>query len=169
MEPWLVSVSVSVWVDKGRPEANVTKLFTSVIYELFVPARHFQPSLMFVRKAGVCLSKAPFGYSTLWLALGLMHKDWTRQERPAREKHSSLLRKSVNYGRKKSYNVCPRWGLYYKSFYACNKFSAVVSWCVLYCPNHFHPSLIFAGNSWSLPKRSPWDTTLTHTLSWLWW
>ncbi len=35
------------------------------------------------------------------------HKHQTRQERFARDKHSSLLRKSVNYGRKKFYEIDP--------------------------------------------------------------
>jgi len=37
----------------------------------------------------------------------LIHEQWTRLERPAREKHSGLLRKLVNCGRKKFYNNGP--------------------------------------------------------------
>ncbi len=36
-------------------------------------------------------------------------------ERLARDKHFSLLRKSVNYGRNKFYDTGP-WGLYYGTF-----------------------------------------------------
>jgi hypothetical protein len=39
---------------------------------------------------------------------GLTSKHWTRQERLARDKHSSLLRKSVNYGRNKFYDTGPQ-------------------------------------------------------------
>ncbi len=45
--------------------------------------------------------------SNLWLAPGLIHKHYTRLERPARDKHSSLVQTFVNYGRKKFYKVGP--------------------------------------------------------------
>jgi hypothetical protein len=35
-------------------------------------------------------------------------KRYTRLERLARDKHSSLLRTLINYGRKKFYNIGPR-------------------------------------------------------------
>jgi hypothetical protein len=38
---------------------------------------------------------------------GLIHKHWTRLERLASDKCSSLLQKVVNYGRKKFYNIGP--------------------------------------------------------------
>ncbi len=38
----------------------------------------------------------------------LIHNHWTRLERLARDKHSSLLQKFVNYGQKKFYNIGPR-------------------------------------------------------------
>jgi hypothetical protein len=38
---------------------------------------------------------------------GRPHSHLTRLERLARDKHSSLLRKSVNYGRKKFYSTGP--------------------------------------------------------------
>jgi hypothetical protein len=40
-------------------------------------------------------------------APSLTHKHWTRLNRLARDKPSSLLRKSVNYGRKKFYDTGP--------------------------------------------------------------
>ncbi len=40
------------------------------------------------------------GAST-WVGPGLTHKHKTRLERLAKDKHLSLLQKSVNYGRKK--------------------------------------------------------------------
>ncbi len=39
--------------------------------------------------------------STLGYAPSFTHKHYTRLERPARYKHSSLLRKCINYSRKK--------------------------------------------------------------------
>jgi hypothetical protein len=60
----------------------------------------FQPSLMFVGKAGVCSSKALFDVTLkdglLALATNLSGTN------------TSLLRKSVNYGRKKFHNIGPR-------------------------------------------------------------
>jgi hypothetical protein len=41
---------------------------------MFVLGKHFQPSLMFVGKAGVYPNGAPFKYSTLGYAPGLAHK-----------------------------------------------------------------------------------------------
>ena len=42
-------------------------------------------------------------------APGLAHKQQTRLERLARDKHSCLLQKFVTYGRKKFYNIGPWW------------------------------------------------------------
>jgi hypothetical protein len=64
---------------------------------MFVPGKPFQPSVMFVSKTGSYPSEVPFKCSTLGLAPGLTHKHYTRLEKLARDKHSSLLRKSVNY------------------------------------------------------------------------
>ena len=61
---------------------------------------------MFVSKAGAYPSEALFRCSTLGQAPGLTHKH-TWLERPAREKHSSLLRTSENYICKKFYNIGP--------------------------------------------------------------
>jgi hypothetical protein len=41
-------------------------------------------------------------------ALPVTHKHYTRLEKPTRHKHSSLLQKSVNYSRKKFYNIDTR-------------------------------------------------------------
>jgi hypothetical protein len=59
---------------------------------------------MFSSKAVAYTSKAPFRRFTLELA-PCTHKHATRLERLARDKHSSLLRKFVIYGRKKCFNV----------------------------------------------------------------
>jgi len=45
---------------------------------------------------------------------------YTRLENLARDKHSSLLRISVNYGCNKFYSTGPSWGHCYKTFYVCN-------------------------------------------------
>ena len=55
---------------------------------------------MFVDKARGYLSEALFRCSTLGYAPGLTHKHQTRLERLAKDKHSGLLQKSVNYSRK---------------------------------------------------------------------
>ncbi len=73
---------------------------------MFAPGKSFQPCLIFGSKARAYPSEAPFRCSTLGYAPGLTHKHKTRLGRLARDKHSSLLRKSVNYGRKKFYSVC---------------------------------------------------------------
>ncbi len=54
------------------------------------------------------MTEVHFRCSTLGLAPGLTHKHYTRPAILARDKHSSLLRKSVNYGRKKFYSIGPR-------------------------------------------------------------
>jgi hypothetical protein len=57
-----------------------------------------------------CLSLPNFSslVSCLWVGPGLARKHWTRLEKLARDKHSSLLRKSVNYGRNKFYSTGPK-------------------------------------------------------------
>ncbi len=74
---------------------------------MFVPGKPFQHSLVFAGKAETYPSDAPLKCSTLGSAPGLTHKYKTRLERLARDKHSSLLRKSVNYGSKKFYSTGP--------------------------------------------------------------
>ena len=67
-----------------------------------------RPSLMFVSKYRASPREAPFKYSTLGWAAGLTHIHLTKLERPARDKHSSLLQNLSNYGRKKFYNNMSR-------------------------------------------------------------
>jgi len=86
--------------------ACTIKLFTPVIYgfslkaRMFVSGKPFQTSLMFV--------------GTLeWSTLKVLHSGWLppypqtldKAEKACRDKHSSLLRKSVNYGCKMFYNT----------------------------------------------------------------
>ncbi len=53
-------------------------------------------------------SEAPFRCSTPGQAPGLTRTHQTRLERLARDKHSSLLQRSVNYGRKRFYSTGSR-------------------------------------------------------------
>ncbi len=72
---------------------------------MFVPGKAFQPSLMFAGKAEY-LSEAQ-RCSILGQAPGLTQKHKTRLESLAKDEHSSLLRKTVNCGRKKFYRIDP--------------------------------------------------------------
>jgi hypothetical protein len=58
-------------------------------------------TLRFENNAGARPSEALFKYSILRQAPGLILKRWTRLERSAMDKHSSLLRAFINYGHKK--------------------------------------------------------------------
>ncbi len=74
---------------------------------MFVLGKPFQPSLMFiVNSRGLSYSGAPERCFT-WVGSGLTCKHVTRLERLARDKHSRLLRKYVNYVRKKFYSTGP--------------------------------------------------------------
>ncbi len=67
----------------------------------------FQDCTVLADKAGAYQSEAPFRCSNLGQAPGSTRKHKTKLERLARDKHSSLLRKFVNYGNKKFYNIDP--------------------------------------------------------------
>ncbi len=58
-------------------------------------------------RQGAYLSKAPSKCSIIGETLNIKIKYLTQLESTARDKHSSLLRKFVNYGRKKFYNIGP--------------------------------------------------------------
>ncbi len=74
---------------------------------MFAPGKLFQPRLIFIGKAKRLLkSGAPERYFT-WVGTSLTCKHLTRLERPARDIHSGLLRKFLNYGRKKFNNTDP--------------------------------------------------------------
>ncbi len=66
-----------------------------------------------------CYCYAECRYAECRSAVDLTYKDQTRPERLARDKHSSLIRTSVNYGPKKFYNIWPRFSTLTKP----NKFS----------------------------------------------
>ncbi len=78
-------------------------------------------------------SEAPFRCSTIGYAPSLTYTYQTRLERLARDKHSSLLQRSVNYGRKKLYTTGPRASTnpQNKTFYGGNFF--VVSFNLKQC------------------------------------
>ena len=68
---------------------------------MFVPGKLFQPSLIFVGKAGAperCFTRE---------GSGLTCKHYTRLEKLAMDKHPSLLQKSVNYGQKSFITLAP--------------------------------------------------------------
>jgi hypothetical protein len=70
---------------------------------MLVAGKPVQSSLVFVGKAW---SGAPERCFT-WVGSGLTRKYWTRLERLAKDKHSSLLQKSINYGCKKFNSTGP--------------------------------------------------------------
>jgi hypothetical protein len=67
---------------------------------VFFPGKPYQPSLIFSIKAEAYLREAPFRCYTLGWAFGLIHKQYTRLERLARDKHSCLFQKFMKYGGK---------------------------------------------------------------------
>ncbi len=64
---------------------------------MLVPGKPFQLSLMVVGKAGAYTD----------YTFGFPHKHYTRLEKLARDKHSSLLQKIVNYGQKSFITLVP--------------------------------------------------------------
>ncbi len=72
---------------------------------VFVPGKLLQPSLMFPGKTRDLPQSRATERCFTWVGSGLTQKHYTRLERLARDKHSSLLRKSVTYGRKKFYST----------------------------------------------------------------
>ncbi len=81
----------------------------TLAYYVFVPGKPFQLSLIFARsKIKAYLSGVPFRDSRLRVVDQTHQKHWTGLERLARDKHSRLLRKFINYGRKKFYNYGSR-------------------------------------------------------------
>jgi hypothetical protein len=93
--------------------AQCYKTFLSVIYELskqarvFVPGKLFQPSLIFEGKSGACPISIVSKRRVTRVASGFICKHLTRMDKIAKSKHSSLLRKFLNYVRKKFYNIDP--------------------------------------------------------------
>jgi hypothetical protein len=63
---------------------------------------------MSVCKAGTYPIEEPLRCSTIGQAPGLAHKQETRLERLAMDKHSSLRQKFVNYREKMFYNIGPK-------------------------------------------------------------
>jgi hypothetical protein len=75
---------------------------------VFVPFRPFRPSVMFVgNTCNLSLSRGPErGFTRV--GSGLIKKHWTSLEKPARDKHSSLLGTLIIYEPKKLYKIGPR-------------------------------------------------------------
>jgi hypothetical protein len=64
-------------------------------------------------------------------------------ERLARDKQSSLLQKSINYGPKKFYGTGP-WGQCYNSF-AVSIYMAILSLCVIKLGNYIEMAVNYHG------------------------
>ncbi len=101
------------FVNYGRkrfhnPGANDIKLYLSVIYQfsyyarVFVCNKLFQPSLMLQVKPRA-YPRVEHLTESCFTRVGscLAHKHFTRLEKHVTDKHSSLSRKSVNYGQRK--------------------------------------------------------------------
>jgi hypothetical protein len=67
---------------------------------VFVPGKPFQPSLIYVGKQGA-YPRVEHLKGATWIGSGLTRNNWIRLERIVRDKHSSLVKKIVNYVRKK--------------------------------------------------------------------
>ncbi len=63
---------------------------------------------MFLSKARAYPSEESIKYFTLVYASDLMYKHSTGPEKPAKNKHSSLLQTFVNYKCKKFFNIGPK-------------------------------------------------------------
>ncbi len=74
---------------------------------MFVFGKYCQPILMFVDKARSLLLSGASERNFIHLGSSLTSKNYTRLERIARDKHFSILQKSVEYGQKQSYNIGP--------------------------------------------------------------
>jgi hypothetical protein len=75
---------------------------------MFVPGKPFHPSVMIVGEARGLPESGASARCFTEVGSGLTNNHYTRLERLVRDKHSSLLRKFVNYGQKKFYNIGPR-------------------------------------------------------------
>jgi hypothetical protein len=77
----------------------------------FAPGKPFQPSLLFAGKTrSLPLSEEPERRFT-WVGYCLTCKHYSIPERLARDEHSSLLQKNLTCGRKKFYNIGPRFAV----------------------------------------------------------
>ncbi len=75
---------------------------------MIVPSKPFQPGLVIVSKARNPPSSGALEIFFTQVGSGLTCKHLTRLEGLARDKHSSSLQKSVNYGSNKCYDTGPR-------------------------------------------------------------
>ncbi len=70
---------------------------------MFVPGKPFQATQVGEARS-ITYCEAPERCSP-WVGSGLTHKHQTRLERLARDNHSKLIQKFVNYGHKKFYRI----------------------------------------------------------------
>jgi hypothetical protein len=68
---------------------------------MFVPGKPFQPGLIFVIKVRSLPQSGAPERSFIHVGSDDTRKYWTRLERLARDKHSSLLQILINYGYKR--------------------------------------------------------------------
>ncbi len=74
---------------------------------MFVPAKPSKPNLMFVGKARSLPQRATPDKMFHLGRLQPHSRTFIQLEKLAKDKHSSLLQKFVNYGQKKFYNIGP--------------------------------------------------------------
>ncbi len=125
---------------------------------MFVPDKLFKPSQLFVGEArNIPLSGTPERCFSQ-LGFGLTCKHLTRLEKLVRDKHSSLLWKSVHY-RQKSFIILAPGGqnsdLYLNvHFFNTSSLRQFLHRCLhLLFYSHFHPNLILAVSTRSQPYR----------------
>ncbi len=108
--PSMSSASTQPSITCGRCQKNLSSpslTFRQNKLECLYPEKFFQSSLISIGKSmGQCY-KTLF-VRDLWIVLISYSVCQTRLEKFARDKHSSLLRKSVHHGRKKFYNIGTR-------------------------------------------------------------
>ncbi len=72
---------------------------------MFVSGKLFKPSLMVVGKARAYPRGQHLKRCSTWVGSNLTHKHYTKLEKLATNKYSSLLRRFINYSHKKFYNI----------------------------------------------------------------
>ncbi len=85
-----------------------------------VSGRPFEPSLMFVSKAGAFPSGVTFKCFTLRQVTRIPHKHYTFLENPARNKHFSLMGPFVSYEEKKSFFNTVSGAIFAILYFNCN-------------------------------------------------
>ncbi len=111
----ITDIKCFITLDPGYDTCQILDpYFMQTCIGLYYRAFYGRNSQIFVISQSACPWQAfptqSFRCSTLGEAPALTAKHWTWLERLARDNHSSLLRKSVNYSRKKFYSIGPPGG-----------------------------------------------------------